>query len=122
MARGRSELLLLGGYSGIGAGYPGAFGYLTPDLTGSVYLAPNTSFDFTLADYQKLGAAGASAAWAAEWNTLTANAGLPIVLWPWHDYGPTLWQTDPPNASPNASSRRARASWSLPARVALAAS
>lgn len=91
---------ITGGYSGIGAGYPGAFGYLTPDLTGSVYLAPNTSFDFTLADYQKLGAAGASAAWAAEWNKLTANADLPIVLWPWHDYGPTLWQTDPPNASP----------------------
>lgn len=91
---------ITGGYSGIGAGYPGAFGYLAPDLTGSVYLAPNTSFDFTLADYQKLGAAGASAAWAAEWGKLTANAGLPIVLWPWHDYGPTLWQTDPPNASP----------------------
>src|SRR5436189_4270914 len=41
-----------GGYSGIGAGYPGAFGYLNPAMaTGNkVYLAPNMFFDFSLVE------------------------------------------------------------------------
>jgi serralysin len=91
---------MTGGYSSVGSGYPGAFGFLTPDLNNAVYLAPNTSFDFTLVDYQKLGAAGAATAWANEWNRLVANANTPIVLWPWHDYGPTQWSTSPPTASP----------------------
>ena len=82
---------LNGGYASVGAGYPGAFGFLTPDLTNAVYLAPNTSFDFTLVEFQNLGAAGAEAAWAQEWNQLVANANCPIVVWPWHDYGPTQW-------------------------------
>ncbi len=91
---------MTGGYSSVGSGYPGAFGFLTPDLTNAVYLAPNTSFDFTLVDFQQLGAAGAAAAWANEWSQLVANANTPIVLWPWHDYGPTQWSTSPPAASP----------------------
>lgn len=90
---------MTGGFSGVGAGYPGAFGFLSPGLTDAPYLAPNTSFDFTLVDYQRLGLAGAAAAWNNEWNELLSNANTPIVVWPWHDYGPTAWQTDPPIAS-----------------------
>lgn len=89
-----------GGASLIGAGYPGAIGYLSPTATDlkSVYIAPNTSFDFTLVGYQHLTAAQASAAWAKEWATLTAHSDLPVVVWPWHDYGPTDWLTDTTDA------------------------
>ena len=72
---------------------PSAFS--TPDLTSSVYLAPNTSFDFTLVDFQHHTAAEADALWAQEWNALVANANLPIVVWPWHDYGATQWCLGP---------------------------
>jgi serralysin len=89
-----------GGYASVAAGYPGAFGFLTPGLTNAVYLAPNTSFDFSLVEYQKLGAEGAAAAWAQEWNQLVANANIPIVVWPWHDYGPTAWAVNDGVTSP----------------------
>ena len=56
-----------GGASLIGAGYPGAIGYLTPGDMNSVYIAPNTSFDFTLVGFQKLTVEQAEAAWAKEW-------------------------------------------------------
>ncbi len=59
-----------------------------------VYIAPNTSFDFTLVGFQGKTAEQAAAAWATEWNQLTAKAEVPVVVWPWHDYGPTLWDTD----------------------------
>ena len=52
------------------------------------------SFDFTLVDFQRHGAAEADAPWAQEWNALVANANTPIVVWPWHDYGPTQWSSD----------------------------
>jgi hypothetical protein len=84
---------ITGGSVFVGSGYPGAFGFLTPDQS-SVYLAPNMSFDFTFVDFQHLGSAGAELAWAAEWNALVANANTPIVVWPWHDYGPTQWSFD----------------------------
>jgi Ca2+-binding RTX toxin-like protein len=89
-----------GGASLIGAGYPGAIGYLSPSATDlkSVYIAPNTSFDFTLVGYQHLTATQAAAAWAKEWGTLTAHSDLPVVVWPWHDYGPTDWLTDTTDA------------------------
>jgi Ca2+-binding RTX toxin-like protein len=90
---------LSGGAALIGAGYPGALGYLSPSDTGSVYLAPDTSFDFTLVEFQKKTAEQASAAWAAEWSGLTKHADLPVIVWPWHDYGPTTWQIDPPTPS-----------------------
>ncbi len=84
---------LSGGYAGVGAGYPNAFGYIVPG-TDKVYIAPNTSFDFTLVGFQGKTAAEAGAAWAKEWNDLTAKAEVPVVVWPWHDYGPTLWDFD----------------------------
>ena len=58
-----------------------------------VYLAPNTVFDFTLMEFQKKTVAEAEAVWAKEFATLTAEADAPVVVWPWHDYGPTMWST-----------------------------
>ena len=86
---------LSGGYSGVGAGYPNAFGYMTPQNAADdkVYIAPNTSFDFTLIEFQKKTVAEASAVWAKELAGLTAGGDAPVVVWPWHDYGPTEWTT-----------------------------
>jgi len=86
---------LSGGYSGVGAGYPNAFGYMTPQNAADdkVYIAPNTSFDFTLIEFQKKTVAEASAIWAKELAGLTAGGDAPVVVWPWHDYGPTEWTT-----------------------------
>ena len=92
-----------GGASLAGAGYPGAIGYLSPSDKNSVYIAPDTSFDFTLVGFQGKAAAQASAAWAAEWAALKSHSDLPVVVWPWHDYGPTAWQTDAPALSPYTS-------------------
>jgi len=88
-----------GGASTFGAGYPGAFGYLTPGLADKVYLAPNVSFDFTLAGWLNMTPAQAEAAWATEWANLTSHTDTPIVVWPWHDYGATEWLIDPPAGS-----------------------
>ncbi|MCU6454550.1 M10 family metallopeptidase C-terminal domain-containing protein [Sphingomonas sp. A2-49] len=87
---------LSGGYSGVGAGYPNAFGYMTPQNAADdkVYIAPNTSFDFTLIEFQKKTVAEASAVWAKELAALTKNGDAPVVVWPWHDYGPTAWNAD----------------------------
>ena len=86
---------LSGGYSGVGAGYPNAIGYMTPGnaADGKVYIAPNTAFDFTLMEFQKKTVAEAEAIWAKEFAALAANADAPVVVWPWHDYGPTMWST-----------------------------
>lgn len=85
---------LSGGYSGAGAGYPGAFGYLTPAETEQVYLAPNISFDFSLIGFQGLTPEQAAAVWLEEYAQITGNATTPIIAFPWHDYGPTLFDTD----------------------------
>ncbi|HYH45634.1 MAG TPA: polysaccharide deacetylase family protein, partial [Thermoanaerobaculia bacterium] len=79
---------LSGGNAMVGAGYPGAFGYLTPDQT-KVYLAPNISSDFTLIGWKQMTAAQATAAWQQEWKEMTAHAELPVIVFPWHDYGIT---------------------------------
>ena len=90
---------LTGGYSGAGAGYPSAFGYLTPN-DKKVYLSPNMSFDFTLIEFGvpvgnpavpvPLDALEAEQFWGNEFNTLMHHASQPIIHWPWHDYGPTV--------------------------------
>ena len=93
---------LTGGYSSIGAGYPGAFGYLTPD-SNKIYLSPNMAFDFTLIEYgipvwdeasgqyvpQPLSTVEAEQYWQDEYHELVKHASQPIIHWPWHDYGPT---------------------------------
>lgn len=93
---------LSGGYSGVGAGYPGAFGYLNPAMAAQdkVYLAPNVTFDFTNVEFKGMTPAQAAAQWQAEWNALTAHSDVPVVLWPWHDYGAAMWSTNPPAGSP----------------------
>lgn len=91
---------MTGGASMVGAGYPGAFGYLTPTDTSKVYIAPNMSFDFTLLGWLGLTAAEAASKWIAEFNDLAINSDLPIVVWPWHDYGVTAWDVDGVGSSP----------------------
>lgn len=84
---------LSGGWTGIGSGYPNAFGFLTPGSADMVYLAPNTVFDFTLVEFQHMTPAQASAVWAAEWSAVTSHADMPIVVWPFHDYAAAAWDT-----------------------------
>nr|CAA6830631.1 MAG: Unknown protein [uncultured Thiotrichaceae bacterium] len=77
---------LTGGYSGTGAGFPNAMGFLTPE-DQKVYLSPNMTFDFTNIGFLGLSAAEAEAKWQDEFATLTNHANQAIVHWPWHDYG-----------------------------------
>lgn len=78
-----------GGYSGVGAGYPGAFGWLSPDFD-SVYFAPNMYFDFTMVQFLGWTAAQSEAYWAQQYADILSHASQPLVHWPWHDYGPTI--------------------------------
>lgn len=78
---------LSGGYSGTGAGFPNAFGFLDP-TQGKVYLSPNMSFDFTLVEFQNRTAAESKQIWFNEFDTLTKHTNQGLVHWPWHDYGP----------------------------------
>ncbi|MFC7688864.1 polysaccharide deacetylase family protein [Paeniroseomonas aquatica] len=86
---------LTGGNTAVGAGYPGAFGSLAPTGTGGVYIAPNISSDFSLVGFKQLTAAQALIAWKAEWQDVVSHADLPVVVWPWHDYGPTNFLNEP---------------------------
>jgi serralysin len=90
---------ITGGYASVGAGYPSAFGYLVPG-SQTVYLAPNISFDFSLIEFRKLTIPQAEAAWAAEYAGITQHSDQSIVLMPWHDYGPTNWNTTGTGAAP----------------------
>lgn len=78
-----------GGYSSVGAGFPSAFGYLSPDYT-TVYLAPNMTFDFSLVVFQGMTPAEAEAYWQQEFHNLTTHGSQPIIHWPWHDYALTV--------------------------------
>ncbi|AEG48521.1 Cadherin [Sphingobium chlorophenolicum L-1] len=92
---------LTGGYAAQGAGYPNAFGYMTPADQTKIYFAPNTSFDFTLIEFQRKTVAEATAAWIGEFDKLVANAGTPVIVWPWHDYGAADFLSgDPTTDSP----------------------
>jgi Ca2+-binding RTX toxin-like protein len=93
---------LSGGFSGVGAGFPGAIGYLNPAMAAQdkVYLAPNVQFDFTLVEFKGMTPAQASAEWQREWNELTAHSDVPVLVWPWHDYAGAAWATNPPATSP----------------------
>lgn len=93
---------LTGGFASVGAGYPGAIGYLTPEMAGvdKVYLAPNIQSDFSLVEFRGMTAAQAAAEWAAEVAALGKHAEVPVYVWPWHDYGAADWSTNPPADSP----------------------
>jgi hypothetical protein len=82
-----------GGWTGAGSGYPNAFGYMSPTDTGSVYLAPNITFDFTEIQYQNKTPAQALADWESLFNQMSTHSQVPVIIWPWHDYGPTNWDT-----------------------------
>jgi serralysin len=85
---------ITGGWTGIGSGYPGAIGYLSPTDQGTVYIAPNMTFDFTEIQFEGKTVAQAEADWTAQFNAITANAaGTPIVVLPVHDYGVAAWNT-----------------------------
>ncbi|MEH2526993.1 MULTISPECIES: hypothetical protein [unclassified Bradyrhizobium] len=90
-----------GGWTGAGSGYPNAFGYIDATNTGSVYIAPNITFDFTEIQFQNKTPAEALADWQALFNQLSANSQAPIIVWPWHDYGVTNWATDETGSAPN---------------------
>src|SRR5712664_1141778 len=89
-----------GGWTGVGSGYPNAFGYLTPTDTGSVYIAPNVTFDFTEVQFQNKTPAQALADWEALFNQLSTHSQVPVIVWPWHDYGATNWDTNGTGISP----------------------
>ncbi|MCK5896106.1 MAG: hypothetical protein KAG20_04830, partial [Cocleimonas sp.] len=78
---------LSGGYSGVGAGYVNAMGFLDAS-SSKVYLSPNMSFDFTLIGFQQHTAAEAKQIWFNEFDTLVAHNNQALIHWPWHDYGP----------------------------------
>lgn len=94
---------LSGGYSGTGAGYPNAFGYMTPDAQ-KLYFSPNMLFDFTLIQWGipvgyppvpvPLTAEEAEIWWQGEMDRITHHASSALIHWPWHDYGPTT-SSDP---------------------------
>lgn len=83
-----------GGYSGVGAGFPGAFGFLHPE-SAMVYLAPNLYFDFSLIAFYKLSVEQSIAFWAAQLADMTNSAKQAIGVWPIHDYAPGNWGTGP---------------------------
>ena len=78
-----------GGYSGVGAGYPNAFGFLRPGET-TVYLSPNMTFDFSNVEFLGHTAEETEQIWAGEYDRILTHSNQPIVHWPWHDYGPTV--------------------------------
>jgi Ca2+-binding RTX toxin-like protein/peptidoglycan/xylan/chitin deacetylase (PgdA/CDA1 family) len=97
---------MTGGYTGVGAGYPSAFGYLTPG-SESIYLAPNMKFDFSLVEALPQYGGGmtadeAKAEWIKEFDELSMKSDMPVFVWPWHDYGPTQWMVNAPDPSPYA--------------------
>ncbi len=84
---------LSGGYSGRGAGFANAMGYLTPADT-KVYLSPNMTFDFTNIEFLKKTPTETEIIWENEFNALVNHANQAVVHWPWHDYGPTIGKTE----------------------------
>ncbi len=77
-----------GRWSSLGAGYPGAFGYLTPDYD-MLYFSLNMLPDYTLIVWQQNTPAQATQIWAEQYTDLLKHASQPIMHWLWHDYGPT---------------------------------
>lgn len=79
---------LSGEYSGYDSGYAGAFGLLLPDST-SLYFGPDLLPDFTMIEFWGWTAAQAKEKWLSDHQRLLRHAAMPLVVWTWHDYGPT---------------------------------
>ncbi len=89
-----------GGWTGVGSGYPSAFGYIDPSNTNTIYLAPNLNFDFTGIQYQSLTPDQVGSIWQTQMAGIAANsAGPPIYVWPIHDYGAAAWDTSDSGAA-----------------------
>jgi hypothetical protein len=84
----RFLLIFYGTWTGIGSGYPGAFGFLKPDFR-MAYFAPNMKSDFSLVQFERKTAEEATEEWAKAYDAILAHAATPIAVWHWHDYGPT---------------------------------
>ena len=78
-----------GRYSAVGSGYPGAFGFMSPDHQ-MIYFSLNMLPDFTLIGFQGLTSAIAQQTWRDEIDALRLHASQPMIHWLWHDYGPTI--------------------------------
>jgi Ca2+-binding RTX toxin-like protein len=91
---------LTGGWTGVGSGSPNAFGYISPNDTGSVYIAPNVTFDFSEVQYNAKTPTQTLENWKKLSGQFSANSASPVIVWPFHDYGVTDWNTatDGPNA------------------------
>ena len=89
-----------GGWTGVGSGSPNAFGYIDPTHTGSVYIAPNITFDFSELSFENKSPETALADWENLFNELSENSDSPVIVWPWHDYGITDWPTGGPGTAP----------------------
>src|SRR6202022_4956706 len=72
-----------GGWTGVGSGYPNAFGFMSPTDTGSGYIAPNITFDFTEVQFQLKSPAQALADWEALFNKLSPKPQGPVIFCPW---------------------------------------
>ncbi|AWN39935.1 hypothetical protein DK389_04490 [Methylobacterium durans] len=102
-----SYAYITGRYTGVGANYPGAFGYLTPSAsdTQKVFIAPNMKADFSLVEALPqfgggMTAAQAAAEWQKEFDALSSHSDLPVAVWTWHDYGAAAWPTNGTAQSP----------------------
>ena len=95
-----NEGYLSGGWTGVGSGSPNAFGYISPADENSVYIAPNITFDFSEVQYDGKTPTQSLDDWVSLFNQMSANSNTPIIVWPWHDYGVTDWNTttDAPGA------------------------
>ena len=95
-----NEGYLSGGWTGVGSGSPNAFGYISPANQSSVYIAPNITFDFSEVQYDGKSPTQSLADWETLFNQMSTNSNTPIIVWPWHDYGVTDWNTttNTPNA------------------------
>lgn len=79
-----------GGYSGVGAGYPGAFGFLDPEST-MVYMAPNMFFDFTMIEFLGWAPEVSKQFWLQQYANQSRNSRMPIFHYPVHDYALVDW-------------------------------
>ena len=85
---------LSGGYAGVGAGYPGAFGFLDPAHTSQGLLRAERSVRL---QPRRVPAhdrrAGRARPGPRPTSRSSRTAETPIIHFPWHDYGPTDWDT-----------------------------
>ncbi|MGJ3627320.1 hypothetical protein AB5I41_10875 [Sphingomonas sp. MMS24-JH45] len=79
-----------GGYSGIGAGYPGAIGDPTSGPAEKVYIAPNTSLRLHAGRVPAQDGRRGRSGLGAGVERAHRQRQRPAA-WPWHDYGAAAW-------------------------------